>query len=160
MGAFTRSAEFRKFCLLSPDGQGLQRELHNAGNAGGTPRATFNVSPLASLDDLCTTHDRGYVDRYFQGRFTDVRSSATTATRGLFLAGVRASMQLIYLHPVDRTQLRAVNPRLGYLSSATNVYLGSARSLSREVGGIGMDSARTLECWDMKDCCHTCPSLC
>ena len=51
--------------------QGLQRELAN--EDGNGPRATFTVSPLASLEDLCTTHDRNYVARYFEGRFTDVR---------------------------------------------------------------------------------------
>lgn len=51
--------------------QGLQRELASEDRTG--PRATFTVSPLASLEDLCTTHDRNYVGRYFEGRFTEVR---------------------------------------------------------------------------------------
>ncbi|CAN0515272.1 unnamed protein product, partial [Scytosiphon promiscuus] len=50
--------------------KGLQRELRPEG--GGGSRATFSVSPLASLEDLCTTHKRGYVERYFQGQFTAV----------------------------------------------------------------------------------------
>lgn len=56
--------------------QGLQRELRSGAEAGPLPRAqgVFHVSPLASLEDLQTTHDRGYVERYLQGRFTDVRN--------------------------------------------------------------------------------------
>ncbi|CAM9476896.1 unnamed protein product [Scytosiphon promiscuus] len=45
--------------------EGLQNQLEEGG------RATFAVSPVATLTDLCTTHERGYVERYFQGRFTD-----------------------------------------------------------------------------------------
>lgn len=49
--------------------EGLQRELQLSEDEIG-PRATFTVSPLASLEDLCTTHDPDYVQRYFDGRFT------------------------------------------------------------------------------------------
>ena len=55
--------------ITSPE-KGLQRELRHEG--GGGSRATFSVSPLASLEDLCTTHKRGYVERYFRGHFTAV----------------------------------------------------------------------------------------
>ncbi|CAM9445002.1 unnamed protein product [Pylaiella littoralis] len=33
--------------------------------------ARFSVSPVATLVDLCTTHQRSYVKRYLEGRFTD-----------------------------------------------------------------------------------------
>ena len=44
--------------------QGLQGAIKNA---------SFSVSPVATMEDLCTTHDRRYVQRYFDGLFTDVR---------------------------------------------------------------------------------------
>ncbi|CAM9811934.1 unnamed protein product [Ectocarpus sp. 8 AP-2014] len=49
--------------------EGLQGEL--LGRENRIPAVSFAVSPTASLDDLCTTHDRGYVERYFEGRFTN-----------------------------------------------------------------------------------------
>lgn len=52
------------YLLLACRRQGLQGEL-----AG---EASFSVSPLATLEDLCTTHGRDYVQRYLENRFTDV----------------------------------------------------------------------------------------
>ena len=49
-------------CVLSC-AQGLQGALKNA---------SFTRSPVATLEDLCTTHERRYVQRYFDGLFTDV----------------------------------------------------------------------------------------
>lgn len=66
--------------------QGLQRELGGGGDTTSKPRASFFVSPLASLEDLCTTHDRGYVERYFQGRFTPVREKKTPHPRTMLVS--------------------------------------------------------------------------
>lgn len=68
---YTRVDTFLRY--FPPHGrQGLQGELLDREN--GIPAVSFAVSPTASLDDLCTTHDRGYVERYFEGRFTNVRT--------------------------------------------------------------------------------------
>lgn len=64
--------------------QGLQREIGAGGETISKARASFSVSPLASLEDLCTTHDRGYIERYFQGRFTPVRGEKKTTTKKKF----------------------------------------------------------------------------
>lgn len=48
----------------APCVQGLQGAIKNA---------SFTKSPVATMEDLCTTHERQYVERYFDGLFTDVR---------------------------------------------------------------------------------------
>lgn len=75
--------------------QRLQRELASEDGIG--PRATFTVSPLASLEDLCTTHDRNYVARYFEGRFTDVRLCFVTRSRLLVISPPRVNKIIISL---------------------------------------------------------------
>eukprot|EP00752_Nemacystus_decipiens_P011629 g10324.t1 len=57
-----------------PEGHRFPMEkyrLVREGLQGALKNASFSVSPVATMEDLCTTHDRRYVQRYFDGHFTD-----------------------------------------------------------------------------------------
>ncbi|CAM9199061.1 unnamed protein product [Discosporangium mesarthrocarpum] len=54
--------------------EGLQRDLgwdRRDGAISESVDVSFHVSPLATLDDLLTTHDLSYVERYTRGLFTE-----------------------------------------------------------------------------------------
>ena len=55
----------------------VQRRLKDSG------LATFHTSPLATLEDLNTTHDRAYVDRFIKGHMTPVRWSPRERDTGV-----------------------------------------------------------------------------